>query len=185
VNSRSRWLHRFLNFLSTQDDLDTTKIGMFGAGSGGTIAILSAATDSRIQAIDLLDPWGDWPDWMAKSSIIPENERSNLTKTDFLQEIDWLDPVRWLPQLRLQHLRIEHVLDDEVTPLVAKNKMESLAPKIATVVRYDNTGEFFHSVSGGRIFQWLKDTLRPSAQPQNFSKQKPQEGTRAVEPAAR
>ncbi|HZP62474.1 MAG TPA: alpha/beta hydrolase [Terriglobales bacterium] len=171
-----------LNFLSTRDDLDMSKVGMFGAGSGGTIAILSAAIDSRVQAIDLLDPWGDWPEWTAKSSIIPENERSNLTKADFLATIAWLDPVQWLPQLHLQHLRIEHVLDDEVTPVVAKDKMESVAPKIATLVRYENTGQFFHAVSGGRIFQWLKDTLQPPAQPQNLARQKSQDGTRRIEP---
>lgn len=61
-----------LDYLGTRDDLDTRKVGMFGEGSGGTIAILAAATDPRIRSIDLLDPWGDWPDWMAKSQLIPE-----------------------------------------------------------------------------------------------------------------
>ena len=37
------------------------------AGSGAAIAILAAAIDPRLKALDLVDPWGDWPDWLAKS----------------------------------------------------------------------------------------------------------------------
>jgi acetyl esterase/lipase len=51
-----------LNYLAKRGDLDMSRIGMFGQGSGGAIAILSAAADSRIVALDVLDPWGDWPD---------------------------------------------------------------------------------------------------------------------------
>src|ERR1700734_1539970 len=47
-----------LNYLSTRDDLDMSRVGMFGVGSGGTIAILAAAVDPRIKAIDVIDPWG-------------------------------------------------------------------------------------------------------------------------------
>src|SRR5271167_585980 len=56
-----------LNYLATRDDLDIERVGIFGDGSGATIAILAAAVDQRIKTLDLLDPWGDWPDWIAKS----------------------------------------------------------------------------------------------------------------------
>ena len=89
---------------------------MFGVGSGGTIAILAAAADPRIQTIDVVDPWGDWPDWMAKSSLIPEAERPNYLKREFLKKVAPLDPVQWLPQLPSRHVRLQQVLDDSVTP---------------------------------------------------------------------
>jgi cephalosporin-C deacetylase-like acetyl esterase len=82
-----------LNFLSTRDDLDLSKVGMFGEGSGGTIAVLAAAADPRIKAIDLLDPWGDWPDWVRDSNIIPENERANYLQPEFLQKVAGLDQI--------------------------------------------------------------------------------------------
>ena len=41
-----------LNYLSTRGDLDLNRIGMFGQGSGGTIAILVASVDPRIKAIN-------------------------------------------------------------------------------------------------------------------------------------
>jgi hypothetical protein len=164
-----------LNYLSTRDDLDMDKIGMFGEGSGASIAILAAGVDPRIKAIDLLDPWGDWPDWMAKSEIIPEEERPNYLKAEFLQKAAVLDPVQWLPQLKSQQIRIQHVMDDSVTPKEAKERIESAAPRGAQVVRYENTREFFGAVSGGRIFAWTKEQLRPAPlkQPAIQALQKP------------
>ena len=52
---------------------------MFGQGSGGTTALLAASVDSRIKAINILDPWGNWPEWMAKSTLIPEDKRPDDT----------------------------------------------------------------------------------------------------------
>src|ERR1035441_1223230 len=37
-----------LNYLETRGDLDMSRVGMFGQGSGGAIAVLAAAADSRI-----------------------------------------------------------------------------------------------------------------------------------------
>jgi hypothetical protein len=170
-----------LNYLSTRGDLDMSKVGMFGEGSGGTIAILSAAVDSRIKTVDLLDPWGDWPDWMAKSELIPEGERPNYVKPEFLKKVAAFDPVQWLPHLTSQRVRIQQVMDDSITPKAAKERIDSVAPSSAEVVRYDSTRDFFGAVSGGRIFQWAKEQLKPAPpkQPAIQAAQKP--GVRAVE----
>jgi len=151
-----------LNYLDTRDDLDTSRIGMFGEGSGGTIAILSAATDPRIKVIDLLDPWGDWPDWMAKSDLIPEEERANYVKPEFLKKVAPLDPLGYLPQLKSQQVRIQQVMDDAFTPRTAKQRIESVVPGTTQLRQYDDTKEFFQAVSGGRLFQWMKDQIRPA-----------------------
>jgi hypothetical protein len=166
-----------LDYLSTRDDLDLSKVGMFGEGSGGSIAILSAATDSRIQTIDVLDPWGDWPDWMAKSLIIPEEERPNYVKPEFLKKIAPLDPVAWLPKLKTEHIRIQQVMDDTTTPKAAKEQIDAAAPKSAQLVNYDDLKQFFGSASGGRIFLWSKAQLQPASSPpvapQNVQKSQP------------
>lgn len=150
-----------LNYLSTRGDLDMSRVGMFGAGSGGAIAILAAAADSRIKAIDLLNPWGDWPDWMAKSAIIPENERPNYLKPEFLNKVAPLDPVTWLPQLKSQDVRIERLTDDQVTPKVAAAKIDAAAGKSVKVIHYDNVQQFYGAAGGGRIFEWVKAQLHP------------------------
>jgi hypothetical protein len=166
-----------LDYLSTRDDLDLSKVGMFGEGSGGSIAILSAATDSRLQTIDVLDPWGDWPDWMAKSLIIPEEERPNYVKPEFLKKIAPLDPVAWLPKLKTEHIRIQQVMDDTTTPKAAKEQIDAAAPKSAQLVNYDDLKQFFGSASGGRIFLWSKAQLQPASSPpvapQNVQKSQP------------
>ena len=49
-----------LNYLSTRDDLDMTRVGMFTQGSGASIGILVSAVDPRIKVLDALDHWDDW-----------------------------------------------------------------------------------------------------------------------------
>ena len=151
-----------LNYLGTRGDLNTSSIGMFGAGSGGSIAILAAAVDRRIKTLDLLDPWGDWPDWMAGSSIVPEQERPDFAKPDFLERVAPLDPVRWLPRLK-QTIRLQHVMDDRVTPLAAKKQLEAAAPHSLQLVRYGDSPQLFKAAAGGALFDWIKQQLRSTA----------------------
>jgi hypothetical protein len=171
-----------LNFLSTRDDVDLSRVGMFGTGSGGTIAILAAAADPRIKTIDVIDPWGDWPEWMASSSIIPEEERPNYVKPEFLRRVAGLDPVEWLPKLNGRSIRIQQLLDDRVTAKLAKDHIKSAAPAKAVIVRYENNREFFRAVSGLRPFQWIKDTVRPPAQVQSATAQKSTSTAQVTQP---
>jgi hypothetical protein len=169
-----------LNYLSTRGEFDLSNVGMFGEGSGGSIAILSAAADARIQTIDVLDPWGDWPDWMAKSLIIPEEERPNYLKPEFLKKIAPLDPVAWLPKLKTQHVRIQQVMDDTTTPRAAKGRIKAAAPASVQVVDYNDLKQFLASAGGGKIFLWSKAQLRPAPSrpvaPQNVRKSQPDAG---------
>jgi pimeloyl-ACP methyl ester carboxylesterase len=152
-----------LNYLSTRGDLNMSEIGMFGVGSGATIAVLAAATDPRIKTVDLIDPWGDWPDWMAKSSLIPERERPNYLKPEFLKKVAPLDPVEWLPQLKTQHVRLQQVLDDSVTPIVAQQRIKAAASGTAQIVGFRTTQQFSKALAGDKLLQWMKDQLRPPA----------------------
>jgi hypothetical protein len=149
-----------LNYLSTRGDLDMNRIGMFGVGSGGTIAILSAAADPRIKTIDVIDPWGDWPDWMAKSPLIPERERANYVKPEFLKKVAPLDPVQWLPRLNTRHVRLQRVLDDSVTPPVVQERMKTAAPDTVQIVTFDTTAQLSRAGSNDKLLRWMKGQLR-------------------------
>jgi hypothetical protein len=172
-----------LNYLATRDDLDMSRIGMFGVGSGATIAILAAAVDPRIKTVDLIDPWGDWPDWMAKSSLIPERERPNYMTPEFLKKVAPLDPVEWLPQLKSQHVRLQQVLDDSVTPIVAQQRITAAASRTAQVIDFRTTEQFSKAFAGDKLLQWMKDQLRPPAplQPAIRDSQNSQAGKPAIE----
>jgi hypothetical protein len=148
-----------LNFLSARGDLDMNKVGMFGEGSGATIAILAAAVDGRIRTLDLVNPWGDWPDWMEKSSLIPAAERPDYVKPEFLQRVEPFDPVRWLPKLGSKRVRLQDILDDSITPEICKKQIESAAPHSAQIVRYDDGQAAAKALAGGQLLKWIKQQV--------------------------
>jgi hypothetical protein len=149
-----------LDYLKNRGDFDLTDVGIFGQGSGGTIAILAASVEPRIRAIDVLDPWGDWPLWLAKSSLIPDSERSTYLKPAFLASVASLDPVKYLPKLTQQAVRLQYLSGDSVTPSEVAVKIVDAAPPNVNVVHYDSGKELYVQTSGGRLFDWIKDQLK-------------------------
>jgi dienelactone hydrolase len=153
-----------LNYLDTRNDLDMNHVGMFGQGSGGAIAILSAAADPRIVALDLIDAWGDWPDWLHASKQIPEEERAAYLKPEFLQQVSNLDPISYLPQLKVKALRIQQAADDPITPPAAKNKIAAAAPRPNEVIRYQDRMAAEKAWTTGGLSAWLGEQLRVPAE---------------------
>jgi hypothetical protein len=158
-----------LNYLESRKDLDLDHAGIFGQGSGGAIAILAAATDSRLKAVDTLNPWGDWNDWLAKSSAIPEVERPAYLKPEFLDMVKPLEPVRWLPKVKAPALRLQFVTANPSVPEAAMEQMESAAGHDTasthyTVTRYRDTQDLIRQTDGGRLFDWVKARLATGAE---------------------
>jgi hypothetical protein len=164
-----------LNYLATRGDLDMDRVGMFGDGSGASIAILSAAVDPRIKTLDLLDPWGDWPDWIKESKRIPEKERPNYLQQDWLAAVAPLDPVKWLPQLKGRKIRMQFIKDLAITPADVERKIEAAAPANAQIVHYDDSAAFRAAVAGGTGFDWIKHNLQFSVVP-DYSAAGPSQG---------
>jgi hypothetical protein len=155
-------LQMLINYLSFRKDLslDLNHIGIFATGSGATAAILAAAADSRITAIDLLNPWGDWPDWMAKSELLAFVDCGVCNKPDFLDSLAPLDPLKWLPTLKTPYVRIRQFPNNGQTPNIAQEKIESVTPKTVDLTKFDSVVEFNHSATGGRTFDWVKGALK-------------------------
>lgn len=150
-----------LSYLAARGDLDMDHVGMFGQGSGGTIAILAAGVDPRIKALDLMDPWGDWPDWLATAPAIPENERASYLKPDFLRKVAPLDPVHWLPLLKSRPIRLQEALFLDATPEIVRNRLEEVLPAGAERVEYKDAKEYVEKVSAkGKMLDWLHEQLQ-------------------------
>lgn len=149
-----------LQYLSRRGDLDLDRIGVFGTGSGATIALLTSTVDPRIKAIDALQPWGDWPMWLAKSSLIPESERPNYLKPTFLAGVAPLDPVHLASHVQAKKLRVQFLLDDTVTPASVVQPMKAAMPPLAEIVEYDTKHRQYDALSGGHAFDWIKQQLR-------------------------
>jgi hypothetical protein len=152
-----------LNYLETRGDLDMEHVGMFGQGSGGAIAILASAADSRIKVLDLLTPWGDWPDWLAKTNIVPEDERAKYLTPDFLVRAEVLDPIQWLPKIKAQSLRIQNVRQEPQMPDDSEEKIEAAAPEMAEINKFGDSAALFPRVTGGRLLDWMKGHLAPDS----------------------
>ncbi len=151
-----------LNYLRARADFDMTRVGMFGQGSGASIAILAAAADPRIKVLDLMDPWGDWPHWMAESTRIPDEERPPLVKSEFLNQIAALDPVVWLPKLKTPAVRVQILNFDTITPKASKEAIAKALPATATLTRYENANQVHDALMMGKEFDWLKAKMPPA-----------------------
>jgi len=146
-----------LNYLETRGDLDMDRVGMFGQGSGGSIAILASAADARIKALDLLTPWGDWPSWLATSKIVPEEERANYLTPDFLARAETLEPIAWLPKVKARSVRLQNVRKDSQMSDAAELKMEAAAPSLAEIDQYGDPAALFPKVP--RLLEWIKQQV--------------------------
>jgi hypothetical protein len=149
-----------LDYLGNRDDLDMSRVGMFSQGSGASIAILASAVDPRIKVLDALDPWGDWRNWMATSSFVPEDERAAYLKSEFLQRAATLEPVEWLPKIQAQKFRLQDAIFESNTPKIAKERLRAAVPANATVVVYKTREEFNAVVRGKTELEWIKQELR-------------------------
>ncbi len=148
-----------LDYLAKRGDVDVDRVGMFGEGSGGTIAILAAAADSRIKAVDTLDPWGDWPNFLAKANFLQDDpEKAHYITPEFLKSVAPLDPVKWLPELKIP-VRVQQVRQNEAVPIESKESIKNAAPKQTEVVRFEAVSDLHKSEGQGQLFDWIKAHL--------------------------
>ncbi len=152
-----------LDYLADRGDVDASKVGMLGEGSGGAIAILAAAVDRRIGFVDAINPWGDWPDWLKESGVVPDKERPAYLEPAFLQKVAVLDPVKYLPHFSPDRIRIEEMTGDPMTPNDVQAKIIASAPSLGSVVRYPDVHAQIQAWTTQR--GWLKEQLEPPPTP--------------------
>lgn len=148
-----------LDYLATRDDLDMTRVGMFTQGSGASIGILTSAVDPRIKVLDALDPWGDWPEWMSTSPFVPEEERAQYIKPEFLKKAAALNPVDWLPKIQAKRFRLQDATFEPNTPKLAKEKLRAAVPAGTTLAIYRTPDEFNEIVRNRRELEWIRREL--------------------------
>ena len=148
-----------LNYVASRGDIDMNRIGMFAQGSGGAIALLAAAVDPRIRVLDVLNPWGDWPDWLKESPQIPVDERSTYLEPQFLSKVAALDPVSYLPQLHVKALRVEQIMDEPITPQSAKDKLSAAVTSPVSAVRYKDASAHLAVWRVNGISGWIREQL--------------------------
>lgn len=149
-----------LNVLAARGDMDMDRLGMFGMGSGASIAILAAHADPRIKTLDLLDPWGDWPDWLKESPLIRDEERAKFLSPEFLRSVAPLEPVTYLPSLKDRSLRLQQTLSEPQTPKAAKERIAAAVADPSQLVRYENPQSLLKEWQTTGLSGWIKQHLR-------------------------
>lgn len=148
-----------MNYLETRGDLDMSRVGVFAEGSGASIAILASAVDPRIKVLDLVAPWGDWPTWLRTSPFVPENERPEFMKPDFLKKVAALDPVDWLSKVQAKKTRLQEVVFDSTTPEACRQKLHSAVPAGTSVVVYETPQQFNTARNHNQVMSWIHTEL--------------------------
>jgi hypothetical protein len=167
-----------LDYLAERHEVAMSRIGMFGEGYGGAIAILAAAADTRIKAVDTLDPWGDWPKFLAESPVVQEDpDHARYVKPEFLKQVANLDPVKWLPELKVP-VRIQQIHQNEAMPLVCKDDIKAAAPKQAETLRFEGPTDLAKKEGRGILFEWMKERLQ-SAKPDGTKAEVAAKGVRS------
>jgi hypothetical protein len=151
-----------IDYLGRRGDLSVDKVGMFGQGSGGTIAILSAASDPRIRAVDALNPWGDWSDWLKSSPVLPDSLRASLLTPAFLKSASAVEPVAYLPALKDRALRVQQIMDYPNTPAEARDKIAAAVPADELIRFKDRTAHAEAWKTFG-LSGWLANQLNPQS----------------------
>jgi hypothetical protein len=152
-----------LDYLATRGDLDMNRVGMYGQGSGGTIAILASAADSRIKALDVLTPWGDWPNFFRQSRFIAKEKREQFSSPEFLGRVANLEPLVWLPKVKARSVRIQDVRNSGPMPDASQERLEAVATETMLINQYGDSAALVPHASGGALFEWLRSQLQPVA----------------------
>jgi cephalosporin-C deacetylase-like acetyl esterase len=168
-----------LNYLTERGDMDMQHVGMIGIGSGATIAILAAHADPRIKALDLLDPWGDWPEWLRESPAVPDEERAKYTAPEFLKSVAKLDPVAYLPSLKTP-LRLQQTLSEPVVPKSAKDRIGTSVRDPRLLARYANPEILMQAWQAEGLSGWIKQLLRSQMQAEGPSSGVPDPGSNSA-----
>jgi hypothetical protein len=165
LGSTAHDVQMVLNYLATRGDLDMSRVGMFGQGSGASIAILASAADPRIKVLDVLDPWGDWPTWTATSLFVPEEERPDYLKPEFLKKAAALEPLDWLPKIQAKEFRFQQNIFETDTPKAVKEKLRADVPPGTTIVLYKTVDDFKAAFPYSTNLEWIKHKLRSLPEP--------------------
>jgi len=155
-----------LNYLETRGDLNMDRVAMYAQGSGATIGILAASVDPRIQVLDLLNPWGDWPDWLKLSEWVPENERPDYLRPEFVEKVAAFDPVQVLPKLKTPIVRLQQIKDDDrITPSVAREKIAAALPRGAASLLSNSWPDYMKMFKEQNLWGWVKEKLAGQPDP--------------------
>ncbi|MDP6957846.1 MAG: alpha/beta fold hydrolase [Planctomycetota bacterium] len=162
---------RGIDFLQTRPEIDTHRIGLFGASMGGILGTLLSGSDSRVNAPIIMVAGGGWKEMYA-SSTLPEvaRARENLTKGEIalgIKAMDSIDPRHWVGNISPRPVLLINGDQDKVVPVVGNKILHAAAQEPKTILWYKGghlpMGSERERVMA-KIFSWLKEHFRPASE---------------------
>jgi len=123
-------LMRAVDFLTTRDDIDASRIGFAGFSMGGAIGTLFCAHDTRVRAVVLGITGGDF----RRLRIGTADERSEARMRQAYQIVD---PVLYVHRISPRPLLMLNAAHDEVVPKAATGALFNAASEPKRIVWYD------------------------------------------------
>lgn len=149
-------LRRALDVLLSNPSIDRERIAYVGHDFGAMYGALAAECDARTKAFVFMAGTQSFSDWFLYGPKPPDEE-----KQKFIAEMAPLDPIKYLPRLKMPKL-LQFADKDEH---VSKERADALAAAAAEpkTVRVYSTGHELNAEATRDRIAWLKEQLKTEA----------------------
>ncbi|MBA3882061.1 MAG: dienelactone hydrolase family protein [Chthoniobacterales bacterium] len=147
-------LRRALDILLAQPNIDAQRVAYVGHDFGAMYGALAAAVDDRVRAFVFMAGTQSFGDWFLYGKPKLEGE----ARQRFVDELAPLDPVRYLPKLKIPKL-LQFADDDEHVSKERADALAAAAQEPKTVRIYHAGHELNDEATRERI-EWLKQQLK-------------------------
>ena len=149
-------LRRALDVLLSLPNIDRERIAFVGHDFGAMYGALAVSCDTRAKSFVFMAGTQSFSDWFLYGPKPPEDVRQK-----FIAELAPLDPIKYLPKLKMPKL-LQFADDDEHVSKARADALAAAAPEPKTVRFYSAKHELNEAATRERI-AWLKQQLKMEA----------------------
>ncbi len=146
-------LRRALDVLMSLPRIDPARIAYVGHDFGAMYGTLAVAADTRVKAFVFMAGTQSFSDWFLYGPKPPED-----VKRKFIAELAPLDPIKYLPKLKMPIL-LQFANDDEHVSQARAEALAAAANEPKTVRTYEAQHELNDAATRERI-AWLQKQLK-------------------------
>ena len=146
-------LRRALDVLLSLPNVDPERVAYVGHDFGAMYGALAAATDARVKAFVFMAGTQSFSDWFLYGKKPPPDKQ-----LAFISEMAPLDPIKYLPQLKMPIL-LQFANNDEHVSKGRAAALAAAANEPKTVRYYEAKHELNDAATRDRI-AWLKQVLK-------------------------
>lgn len=143
-----------LDLLAARPEVDAERLAVVGHDFGGMLAIVAAASETRLKALVVVAATPRWGDWFLPFWSIAED------RLDYLRDLRDLDPVECLGRSGPAEVLLQCGRRDYFIALMAARELQRAAPDGTELLAYDAE----HDMRGPEIradrLAFLRRTLR-------------------------